>query len=54
VKGYTSAAISEELILAPTTVDVYIARMKQKLGCSSKRELIIKAQELGLVEYFVI
>ncbi|MBN9287903.1 MAG: hypothetical protein BGO43_00145 [Gammaproteobacteria bacterium 39-13] len=52
IKNYSIADIGEELKIAVPTVAVYIARIKQKLKCKNKKELIEKAHEAGLVEYY--
>jgi DNA-binding CsgD family transcriptional regulator len=54
IKGYSNQAMSELLQIAQTTVNVYIARIKHKLNCSNKREMITKAHELGLIDYFMV
>ncbi len=53
LKGYSIAQMSEELHLAIPTVAVYISRIKQKLKCTNKSELINLAQEAKLVEYYL-
>lgn len=53
LKGYSIAQMSEELHLAVPTVAVYISRIKQKLKCTNKSELINLAQEARLVEYYL-
>ncbi len=53
LKGYSIAQMSEELHLAIPTVAVYISRIKQKLKCTNKSELINLAKEARLVEYYL-
>jgi DNA-binding NarL/FixJ family response regulator len=53
IQGISSTAIGHKLGLSSKTVYVYIDRIKQKLGCHNKEELIIKAQEAGLIEYYL-
>jgi DNA-binding CsgD family transcriptional regulator len=53
LKSYSIAQMSEELSLAIPTVAVYISRIKQKLKCTNRSELIQIARKAGLVEYFV-
>lgn len=50
IKGFSLADISKTLNLAIPTVAVYVTRVKQKLKCLSKHQLIQKAHELGMVE----
>jgi DNA-binding CsgD family transcriptional regulator len=45
--GFPSSYIKEELHLGIRTVENYIATIKDKLACSSKVELIHKAQEIA-------
>jgi DNA-binding CsgD family transcriptional regulator len=44
-EGYPASYIAEELSLSPRTVENYIARIKDKLLCNSKIELIQKAKD---------
>ncbi|MGD9591941.1 MAG: response regulator transcription factor [Candidatus Berkiella sp.] len=53
LKGYSIAQMGIELNLAIPTVAVYISRIKQKLKCKSKSELINIAQEAKLIEYYL-
>lgn len=46
--GFPASYIKEELHLGIRTVENYIATIKCKLDCSSKAELIKKAQEIAL------
>ncbi|MBI2790928.1 MAG: response regulator transcription factor [Gammaproteobacteria bacterium] len=52
IQGYSIQEISKMLSLAPTTIDVYIARLKSKLKCSTKKELVQLAIQSGLIEYY--
>ncbi len=51
VKGYSMAEIGEELSLAIPTVANYIARVKQKLACDNKKDLVAKGKQAHLIEY---
>lgn len=51
VKGYSMAEIGEELSLAIPTIANYIARIKQKLTCDNKKELVAKGKKAHLIEY---
>lgn len=53
VKGFSNTEISKKLILSSKTVDVYINRIKQKLNCATRNDLLIKAEQAGLIEYFL-
>lgn len=50
--GYPSSYIAEQLCLCRRTVENYLATIKDKLCCTSKVELIQKAQELDSIGYF--
>ncbi len=54
LKGFTLKDISSQLAISSTTVDGYIARVKQKLNCTTKQELIALANDYGLIEYCMI
>lgn len=45
LKGLTYKQISRELNVSPRTVETYIKRIKQKLNCSTKTELITIYQQ---------
>jgi DNA-binding CsgD family transcriptional regulator len=51
IKGYSIAQISSENNLAIPTIANYIHRVKQKLQCFSRKEMVQKATEMGLIEY---
>lgn len=53
IKGFSNTEISKKLMLSSKTVDVYINRIKQKLACSTRNDLLVKAEEAGLIEYFL-
>jgi len=50
LKGKTMREISEILGISLKTVGTYIDRLKAKLNCSTKSQLISKAIEIGLQE----
>ncbi len=49
--GFTSGYIANEMKLSNRTVENYIVNIKEKLFCTSKSELIFKAQELNAFGY---
>ncbi len=49
LEAKTASQIALQLHLSPRTVENYIERLKNKLGCHSKFELIQKAKELDQV-----
>ncbi len=49
IKGHSMLEISELLELSPSSVNMYIARLKQKLNCDSKNDLIEIAQRHGII-----
>ncbi len=53
VKGFSNTEMSKKLNLSSKTVDVYINRIKQKLKCASKNEVITKARAAGVIEYYL-
>lgn len=53
IQGFSNTEISQKLGLSTKTVDVYINRIKAKLGCSNRKELITKAHDSGLIEYYL-
>ena len=52
VKGYSISEISAETSLAIPTISNYICRIKHKLKCKSRQEMIQMAYELGCIEYY--
>lgn len=52
LKGYSARMIASEIQLSKRTVEHHIERIKEKLVCYSKAELIQKAQELQNFGYF--
>jgi DNA-binding CsgD family transcriptional regulator len=53
VKGFSIAEIARLMQLSSNTIDVYVSRLKGKLNCNSKRELIQKSIDNGLIEYYL-
>lgn len=51
IKGYSIAQISNENSLAIPTIANYIHRVKQKLQCFTRKEMVQKAFEMGLIDY---
>ena len=45
-EGYSASQIGKQIFLSSRTIEHHLERMKEKLGCSSKAELIQKAREL--------
>ncbi len=50
--GYSAGKIAPQIYLSKRTVEHHIERIKQKLGCESRAELIQKARELEAFGYF--
>ena len=48
--GYTNAEIAEKLYLSVRTVETHRAHIQQKLGVSSRAELVQSALSRGLIE----
>lgn len=48
--GHTNAEIAEQLFISVRTVETHRAHIQQKLGVSSRAELVSNALERGLVE----
>jgi len=46
LQGYSAGKIAPQLFLSKRTVEHHMERIKEKLGCESKTELIQKAREL--------
>lgn len=51
IKGYSLSDISAATHLAIPTIANYISRIKLKLACSSRKEMIQKAIDSGIVEF---
>ena len=51
ISGYSTMVISEKLNISINTVNVYISRIKRKLQCYNKQQIIEKAQSAGIIEY---
>ncbi len=49
-QGYTAAEIGERLFIGRRTVESHLASCYAKLGVTSKRELVRRADELGLAD----
>lgn len=49
IQGYSAGKIAYQVFLSKRTVEHHIERIKEKLGCDSKVELIQKARELELL-----
>jgi len=50
LQGYSASKIAPQIFLSKRTVEHHIERIKEKLGCDSKAELIQKARELEAFE----
>jgi two-component system, NarL family, response regulator NreC len=48
--GHTNAEIAEQLYISVRTVETHRAHIQQKLGVSSRAELVRSALSRGLVE----
>ena len=48
VKGLSARLIAEALFLSPRTIETHLNRLKEKLHCHSKTELISKINDLNL------
>ncbi len=48
IKGMSARLIAESLSLSPRTIETNLMRLKEKLNCRSKTELIAKLNELRL------
>jgi DNA-binding CsgD family transcriptional regulator len=53
IRGYSLSSISAKLNIAMPTVSNYITRIKQKLECNKKEELVCLAQAENVIEYFL-
>ena len=50
LRGKSAVKIGKILGLSPKTVEYYIDEIKNKMGCSSKAEVIEKSIEKGYIE----
>ena len=48
--GMTAREVAEQLFLSRRTVETHLANVYGKLGLASKRELVRRGRELGLIE----
>lgn len=53
LQGYSPREIAPKVFLAKRTIEHNIERIKEKLGCYSKQELVQKAQEMECCGYFI-
>jgi DNA-binding CsgD family transcriptional regulator len=53
LKGYSFVDIGNRFYLSPKTINAYFARIKAKLGCTDKVELMRKAKEAGVIQYYM-
>jgi DNA-binding NarL/FixJ family response regulator/tetratricopeptide (TPR) repeat protein len=49
-KGYTNAQIASQLVVSIRTVDSHVAAVLDKLGAASRREAVVRAAELGVLD----
>ena len=45
LQGYTISQVADVIHLSPRTIEMYLQKLKEKLHCESKSELIMKAIE---------
>lgn len=53
INGYSTGHIGEKLNVSISTVNVYISRIKRKLQCFNKQQIIEKAKSVGVIEYLL-
>lgn len=51
-KGFTHKEVADKLFISKRTVDTHVAHIMEKLGCSTKAEIIVFALKTGLVELY--
>jgi len=51
LQGYSAGKIASRVFLSKRTVEHHVERVKEKLGCDSKAELIQKAREIELLGF---
>ena len=49
-KGFSAREMAEEMFLSPKTVEGYLARAKEKLDLSTRRDIVRFALEFGLLQ----
>lgn len=49
-RGFREREIAEQLQVTPGTAKSYVAQAREKLGCSSMRDLMLLLLHLGLVQ----
>jgi len=49
IKGYSCKLIAKKLQLSPRTIEIYINQIKIKLDCSTKAQVIEKAEDAGFI-----
>lgn len=52
LQGFSASAIAPKVFLAKRTIDHMLERIKEKLNCNSKTELIQKSREMEDLGYF--
>ena len=50
LKNYSAKQTSKQLNISPKTVEFHIARVKNKLNCNTKSQIVDKAIELGFID----
>jgi DNA-binding CsgD family transcriptional regulator len=53
LNGETITQVADQLNLSPRTVEFYLNNMKRKLKCRTKAELIVKFDQLQLMQKFM-
>ncbi|MCS5711347.1 LuxR C-terminal-related transcriptional regulator [Candidatus Berkiella aquae] len=53
INGYSTGLIAEKQKVSINTVNVYISRIKRKLQCFNKQQIIKKAKSLGIIDYLL-
>jgi DNA-binding CsgD family transcriptional regulator len=46
VAGLTYKQIGDRLFISPKTIEHHVARMRQRLGCDSRADLLVRLKEL--------
>lgn len=52
--GYAVKLIARELSISPSTVETYLNRIKYKLGCSNRSQIIEKMHHLNLMKSIIL